>query len=232
MNRVLVIGISGATNGGKTKLTKLLQKAMPWAKALHQDDYFFPENSTEHRWLLKPRHVNWEIISALDMKSMWRDANKAIEEISSVEAKAKSNGEKISDCSVDEFGSSIESVQAIRNLWDTPVLLLDGFTLFAHRDIAELCHLKYFYTLDKEECKRRRNIRTYVPADPPGYFDACIWPEHVRYKAYVEQNVTGVTFLDGTPPLQESLKKVLPDILNALLLLRHRDEGGKLRKRE
>lgn len=48
--------------------------------------------------------------------------------------------------------------------------------------------LKFCVTLSEEECWKRRQQRTYDPADPPGYFQVCIWPMAVKYEKFVKKN--------------------------------------------
>lgn len=69
-----VIGVSGVTCGGKTTLTKLLQRSFPWATTIHQDKYFYPEDYPGHVRLPQINdHINFDQWSALDMESMHRD---------------------------------------------------------------------------------------------------------------------------------------------------------------
>lgn len=50
------------------------------------------------------------------------------------------------------------------------------------RPIADICHEKFFIDLDKETVLSRRIHRNYIPADPPGYFDQCVWPMYIKNK--------------------------------------------------
>lgn len=88
METWLVIGISGVTNGGKTTLAKSLQEyftghlnktifkeniTMNKVALISQDDYFLPVDSPKHKVIEKLGHINWEIISAIDMDKMCHD---------------------------------------------------------------------------------------------------------------------------------------------------------------
>lgn len=184
MSSWVVVGISGVTNGGKSTLTQQLQSCLPThTQVISQDDYFFPQDSQYH--VPCPgglRHHNWDIITALDMKKMMYDVTEIV----------KSHPD-LSDCSCE--ASTVTSQSDVMDL--SPVLLLDGFTLYDHQGILEVCDLRYFLTLRREECWERRSLRTYDPPDPPGYFEACVWPMYEQHLARVEEGVPDVMFLDG-----------------------------------
>ncbi|XP_055625893.1 nicotinamide riboside kinase 1 [Toxorhynchites rutilus septentrionalis] len=88
MEAWLVIGISGVTNGGKSTLAKSLQTyfsshlnkavfkkniTMNKVALICQDDYFLPVNSPKHKVIEKLNHINWEILSSIDMDRMCHD---------------------------------------------------------------------------------------------------------------------------------------------------------------
>ena len=39
---------------------------------------------------------------------------------------------------------------------------------------------RYFLTLTEDQCRSRRMLRNYVPADPPNYFDKYVWPMTIK----------------------------------------------------
>ncbi|OQR78820.1 nicotinamide riboside kinase 2-like, partial [Tropilaelaps mercedesae] len=92
------------------------------------------------------------------------------------------------------------------------ILLIEGHVIFADLDIVAWSDKKYFFTLTKEQCKERRERRTYQPADPPGYFDLCIYPEYLKYLSMVKKHVKDVEYLDGAGPQDVIFQKVLNDI--------------------
>ncbi|XP_055531629.1 nicotinamide riboside kinase 1 [Wyeomyia smithii] len=88
METWLVIGVSGVTNGGKTTLAKSLQSyfsghlnkiifkeniTLNRITLLCQDDYFLPVDSPKHTLIEKLNHINWEIMSSIDMDRMCHD---------------------------------------------------------------------------------------------------------------------------------------------------------------
>lgn len=66
----LIIGVSGATCSGKSILATSLQKELPGSSLICQDDFFLPVDSELHTTIPALNHINWEIISSLDMERM------------------------------------------------------------------------------------------------------------------------------------------------------------------
>lgn len=195
MSSWVVVGISGVTNGGKSTLAQQLHAHLPChTRVISQDDYFFPIDSPHH--VPCPgglSHHNWDTLSALDMKTMLRDVTEII--------KSRPDHTKSSDRG---------AVTHIQNATDlSPVLLMDGFILYDHPGILELCDLRYFVTLSREECWERRASRAYDPPDIPGYFEACVWPMYEEHLARVKERVPQVMFLDG---MQDNFPLVLQQV--------------------
>lgn len=187
MKQWFVIGISGATCSGKSTLANRIRDNFPGSIMVRQDDYFLPLNDPRHIRIQELNHLNWDLITSLDMQRMHSDVIKILQ-----------SREK------DAAGSK------------KTVLILDGFLLFRHKDITDLCDRKYFLTLTKEQCWERRKIRTYDPPDVPGYFDKVVWPEYVKYKNEVTQKNEDITFIDGSKDMEEIYEIVSQDI-NRLL---------------
>jgi len=208
----LVVGISGVTCGGKSTLTSHLLKALPWAKVVYQDDYFHPEDSPKHVWIDELRHANYDIISSYDMDKMWLDVNSALKDNgpSSPHNPHSMPREQFPD---QEVFAAVGLAR--KQLEQSQVLFLDGILLFDHTDLAQLCHRKYFLTLSKEQCFERRDARVYEPPDVPGYFDLCVWPEYLRYRHRVNNEVKGVRYFDGSLPVADTLKMVLNELVES-----------------
>lgn len=175
-----VVALSGVTCGGKSTLAKKLSNELKHCEVLNQDKYFYPDDSPNHVKVDNIDHNNYDNLGCLDMEKMFKD----VKDILSTEV-------------------------SIKNSTERPVLVLDGFIILNYKPIADLCHLKYQIYLDKDECYRRRILRTYLPPDCPGYFEFCAWPEYLKYNEEVK-SMKDVTFLDGTAT--DSLEKILKDI--------------------
>lgn len=189
MSHWVIVGISGVTNGGKSTLTKRLAEQLPGTtRVLNQDDYFYPTDSPHH--IPCPgglSHHNWDVITSIDMCKMMKDIRKIVE----------------SDQRGKDF-TKRDSPSSLTNHISRPatgtrrsVLLLDGYVLFGNTQLAGLCDLRYFLTLTREQCWKRRRTRVYDPPDPPGYFDLCVWPMYEAHLKYVCESVPNTIFLDG-----------------------------------
>lgn len=192
MKQWLVVGISGATCSGKSTLANKIRDNFPGSVMMRQDDYFLPSNDPRHVKILELNHLNWDLITSLDMERMHSDVMKILRPREKEDATTATK---------------------------KTILILDGFLLFRHKDITDLCDLKYFLTLTKEQCWERRKIRTYDPPDVPGYFDKVVWPEYVRYKHEVTQKSELqeiVTFIDGSKSMEEIYETVSREINRSL----------------
>lgn len=66
-------------SGGKTTVSKLLQASFPWAKIIHQDAYFHPNDAKFHVYIPELNYYNWELETALNFAKMERDLKHAME---------------------------------------------------------------------------------------------------------------------------------------------------------
>ncbi len=101
---------------------------------------------------------------------------------------------------------------------------MDGITLFCHPPTAALIDLRYFVTLDRSECRRRRERRTYDPPDVAGYFDKVVWPAYLEHLETARGGVDGVRMLRGEDALLENARTVAVDVLGELE--GEEDDGG------
>ncbi|KAG5885217.1 hypothetical protein JTB14_012239 [Gonioctena quinquepunctata] len=201
---LVVIGISGVTCGGKTTTATKLCEILPNSKILSQDDYYLEEDDPRHLWIPELNHVNYDILSSLDMDKMYKDILQII-------SNHKSKASKYNSTS-----NNIQSDEMIhipnRKLNDTSFLIVEGFSIFNYKPMLHLFNLKYYFTLDKDECWKRRKTRTYIPPDCPGYFELCAWPEHQSQLEEVKSSVRGLTFVDGNSSDVEVCEQILADI--------------------
>ena len=97
-----------------------------------------------------------------------------------------------------------------------PVLVLYGFILLDDPRILQLIHKAYFFSLTKEECIRRRDLRCFDPPDIPGYFDGCVWPMYESYftccKEHYDQMVS-VSYLVGASDQETTHSAVLKEVI-------------------
>ncbi|XP_042218077.1 nicotinamide riboside kinase 2-like [Homarus americanus] len=195
MARWLVVGISGVTGGGKSSLANRLHRNIP-SHHITQDNYFYPRDSSHH--IPAPgctNYHNWDVITCIDMERMMKDIKTVI-----------------GSSPLQYMNSPPPPLDINKPLSSTAVLIVDGFLLFTHKELWELCDLRYFLTLPKEVCWERRQCRQYDPPDPAGYFDLCVWPEYERHLDCV-QKLDGITFLEGVKSLDHSYKLIYDEII-------------------
>ncbi|NXO01963.1 NRK1 kinase, partial [Rhinopomastus cyanomelas] len=197
--KVLVIGLGGVTNGGKTTLAEKLKKMLPNCDTISQDDFFKPESEVETD---ERGFKLYDVLDALYMDEM----------VTSIRNWMKNPPRS---------GVVTEPQKTYDNLENTEVyiLIVEGFLLYNYEPLNELWSRRYFLTLPYEECKRRRSTRVYQPADTPGYFDGHVWPMYLKYKKEVEENTSNVVYLDGTKSHEELLTFVYSDIMQELKMV-------------
>ncbi|XP_025940169.1 nicotinamide riboside kinase 1 [Apteryx mantelli] len=196
--KVLVIGLGGVTNGGKTTLAEKLKKILPNCDIISQDDFFKPESEVETD---QRGFKLYDVLDALYMDEM----------VKSIRSWMNSPA---SSCVLTE--ESQTTCISPKNTEDIYILIVEGFLLYNYESLNELWDRRYFLTLPYEECKRRRSTRVYQPADTPGYFDGHVWPMYLKYKNELEENASNVVYLDGTKPQEELLSCVYNDIIQEL----------------
>ncbi|XP_054159572.1 nicotinamide riboside kinase 1-like [Oppia nitens] len=187
----MIIGISGVTCGGKTTLTQRLAQHFTDCVTMDQDQYFRLEEDPNHEWVdVSPgvRHQNWESMASMD----WQAMTNAINDIIAKEPPKSS---------------------------DYPALLIvDGFLIFNYKPISDVFYKKFFITIDKDECLRRRTERAYLPPDPNGYFESWVWPMYLKNRHLMNdcQNDVPIEYLDGSLDKDIIFETVLENI-NQLL---------------
>lgn len=153
---VLLIGVSGTTNSGKTTLAEHLERKIPGCHIIHQDYYFLIPGDERLEYVPEVNHHNWEAYSSLDMDRMTDDVK------SRKKLLAESHGS------------------------GPGILLVEGFNFLGYHPVAALMDKKYFLKVSRDVCLERRRKRTYIPTDPPGYFDKVVWPMYEKHLKDIE----------------------------------------------
>lgn len=203
---LLVIGISGTTCAGKTTTATELCEILPNCKIFTQDDYFLDVQDSRHTWIPELNHINYDILSSLDMEKMHTDivnyiAKHEFTEMTTVR-KSVQNGLQMKELAKNIYNKLTAS--------NVHILIIEGFSIFNYKPLVPLFDLKYYLTIDRDECYRRRLNRIYDPPDCPGYFEKCAWPEHLAQKDEVLRTVENITYFDEYTV--NVLEKILLDI--------------------
>nr|CAI5839925.1 unnamed protein product [Callosobruchus analis] len=203
-DKYFIIGICGVTCGGKTTIATQLHNAIPNSKLFTLDDYFLDVEDPRHTWIPELKHINFDIVSSLDLEQLHKDLLAYIGNSKPLKNGVKREvGNKMSMNHLHSFVHKRVSELKIK------IIIVEGFCVFNYKPLEELCDLKYYLLLDKEECFKRRVQRVYEPPDCPGYFEQCVWPEHLKQLAEVKATVKDVVYFDNNS--QNILDKMLTD---------------------
>lgn len=203
----LVIGICGVTCGGKTTLATQLNNVLPNSTVISQDDYFLDVNDPRQTVIPELNHINFELLTSLDMAKMHSD-------ICTILANRRNNLKKALELKKN-FASDLDIEKVVLERVaeaNLRILILEGFSIFNYKPVESLCDLKYYVTLSKAQCKARRKKRVYEPPDCPGYFEKCVWPEYLKLYEDVRKNVENVEYFNERSG--DRLKVVLSDVLD------------------
>ena len=177
---MVIIGISGVTNGGKSTLSKLLLNHYKNSAYLCQDTFFHSKDGGKLEYKPALNAYNYDCFECVDSEKFLNVLDKTI------------NHEPAYD-----------------------VVFVDGFLLFKYESLIEKLDLKYFFTLTKEECFRRRSSRNYKWVGTIEYFEELVWPNYTNYLSYCHR-IKDVIYLDGTVDMEktyETVRKQIDSIL-------------------
>lgn len=161
-------------------------------KIISQDDYFWPAESSHHILCEHLNHINWEILSSLDMDRMCNDLKDLIGH----------------EANLYRMNSSDRTIHL-------NILIIEGFLIFNHPAIFDLCQIKFHLHLPYEECYRRRSNRVYDPPDIIGYFEGYVWPLYEKhFKKFSDSGE--VIMLNGSMSSEKCLLYVLNCIRNSI----------------
>ena len=129
-------------------------------------------------------HQNWELIQTIDWNAFEERIRNLI--LGTNDPHKSSNAQQ----SPDPCDHQPEAKQ---------FLILEGHVLLNHQPFRDLLDRRFFITLPEDVCRIRRSQRVYDPPDPPGYFDAIVWPMYLTNKQAMHQIYTDeeIIFLDG-----------------------------------
>jgi len=192
---ILIIGISGTTNSGKSTLATMLQSSLSGVKVMGQEtgvkvtvkgqDTYFREPGDPLVPVTEKGVENWDCLGALHMDKM--------------------TGDVIDWTASQGVGPP-----------QTHVLIIEGFLMFTYRPLNQLFHKKYFINVDYSVAADRRLYRSYDPPDPPGYFENVAWVEYKKHLSDID-NQKDIEYMDGSRSLEYLHMKLLKDIQDLIL---------------
>lgn len=213
--KLLVIGITGITGGGKTVLATALNEYLNKAdnsnifpgfhietvKLLQLDAYFYARDSPNHTWIPKINYINRELVTAMDMDRFVADAEQLVAELSISPSKINSN-------------STLDNGNVTVPL---RILIIEGFFIFKCARIRELCNMRLHVDLSFEVGLERRLIRTFkhINPQPIWYFKNIIWPSYQQYYDEI-RDMTGLIVIDGEQTITDVFDEAVKQISNHL----------------
>lgn len=208
--KLIVIGISGISGGGKTTLATALHKYLSDSKnadlfdgihineivLMHQDKYFYPRDSPHHIWIPEINFINRELLSAMNMDKFAEDVNETMKNLRNV-----------------TNSSSSEDAKGIT----VNILLVEGFLIYNDQRINQCFQLRFNFHLPYAVGLARRLIRTFkhINPKPEWYFDNYIWPSYHKHLNEVP-NKTDLIHLNGDQTKDDIFNQALSTITTFL----------------
>lgn len=150
--KLIVIGISGITGGGKTTLATALYQFLcdrnnanavdgihiNRVEIIHQDKYFWIRSSPNHTWIKEINFINREILSAMDMDQFANDVSEVVQQLT--DGTSETNDQKCST-NIDTNRSPRISVN---------ILIIEGFLIYNDERINRFCGIRFHLYLSSE----------------------------------------------------------------------------------
>lgn len=211
--KLIVIGISGITGGGKTTLATALHQCLSdrnnsnafdgihinRVHLIHQDKYFWIRNSPNHTWIREINFINREILSAMDMDKFADDVSELVQQLT---ADSGDDDEQQQQCSstidTNSHGSRIT----------VNMLIIEGFLIYNDERINRFCGLRLHLNLSSDVGYQRRLLRTFkhINPDPKWYWDNYAWPLYQKYLNEVP-NKSELIFINGENDVDSIFKQ-------------------------
>lgn len=178
--KLIVIGISGITGGGKTTLATSLHRYLSDRNnanafdgihinqviLIHQDKYFYIRSSPNHTWIPEINFINREILSAMDMDKFADDVSETVQQLTD------------DTCAANQQPTDTDRTQTTVN-----ILLIEGFLIYNDERINRFCGLRFHLYLSSDVGYQRRLLRTFkhINSKPKWYWDNYAWPSYQNY---------------------------------------------------
>lgn len=208
--KLIVIGISGISGGGKTTLATALYQCLSDTKNDHlfdgihinevvliqQDKYFHKRDSPLHTWIPEINFINREILSAMNMDQFAEDVNDMVRRL---------NGDNSSSDSTVIIGNNART--------SVNILIIEGYLIYNDERINQYFQLRFHVYLSYDVGMARRKIRTFkhVNPKPEWYFEHYIWKSYQKHLDEVP-NKSDLVYLNG----EESVDSVYDQALTTI----------------
>lgn len=199
--KLIVIGISGITGGGKTTLATALHQYLSDRNnvnafdgihinqviLMHQDKYFWIRSSPNHTWIREINFINREILSAMDMDKFAADVSEMVQQLT--DDTCETNKQRCYTASKIATNCSQTSVN---------ILIIEGFLIYNDERINRFCGLRFHLNLSSDVGYQRRLTRTFkhINPKPKWYWDNYAWPLYQKHLNEVP-NKSELIFING-----------------------------------
>lgn len=177
--KLIVIGISGITGGGKTTLATALHQHLSdrnnsnafdgihinQVALIHQDKYFWIRSSPNHTWIKEINYINREILSAMDMDKFAGDVSEMVQQLT------------------DDNPETTKQIDTNCSRISVNILIIEGFLIYNDERINRFCGLRLHLYLSSDVGFQRRLLRTFKHHNPQPkwYWDNFAWPLYRKY---------------------------------------------------
>jgi nicotinamide/nicotinate riboside kinase len=203
----LTIGVGGASCSGKSTLCSYLHYLLPDSIIIRQDSFYKLDS------LIPTTNgtANWDSPEAIDMIRF-------VNVLSASDAAMDSKSDLVSPIEIDQ--------DLVKKLKDSvngrKVVIVDGFLIYADKNVYDHFDVSIFLEASKEELKKRRSQRQgYFTlegywADPVGYFEEFVWPQYLFYNQNVfEGQIKNLVRLSS----QQGISVMVSDSIKELIKL-------------
>jgi nicotinamide/nicotinate riboside kinase len=208
--RTILLAISGPSCSGKTTLARLLRTALaPDAIIVHEDDFFLSDATVPVVTAADGRQLHdWDCLEAVDVSGLEvalrtvRATGRLPDGLVSQEELNATGPVPVDAAVVAAKAAELRDavVAAAAGGERVRFAIVEGFLLYAEdmKSVWELFDVRLLLASDYEQVKSRREARKgYVTLegfweDPPGYVDAIVWPNYIKYHGmlYADGNVS------------------------------------------
>jgi nicotinamide/nicotinate riboside kinase len=210
MARTILLAISGPSCSGKTTLARLLRTALaPDALIVHEDDFFLADAAVPLVTAADGRQLHdWDCLEAVDVAGLdsalrtVRATGRLPESVVSQEALNATGHVPVDAGVVAAKTAALREAVVAAEKGGGPVrfAIVEGFLLYAEgmKSVWDQFDVRLLLAADYQLVKSRREARKgYVTLegyweDPPGYVDAIVWPNYVKYHSmlYADNDVS------------------------------------------
>jgi len=201
--RIIVVGIGGATCTGKTTLAKYLQKILPGSSLIHQDDFAPPQALIPihpiydvQDWDSPAGAIQWDRLVPF-LGELRASSGNIPPDHCSHEHLNEQKEVPVSPGVIERWTEEFRRIKAEREKEGERVVwvLLDGFLLYWNRDVVDQIDVRVLLRTPHDVLRQRRHERHgYHTAegglwrDPPNYWEQVVWPAYIEAHKHVFEN--------------------------------------------